>query len=137
MPRRMAAVWTKKSIGEFLAHPVPLSLVSAGRTDFAFKMSDEWEQVVKYTDPAASEVIDVLARTDVPVPEPGAEVGPDESVWQVEMAWEEPRVAVVLDVDENRDRWLSENAWHVFRVDGEDGGSTAGQVVEMVKGGRA
>lgn len=117
MPRRMAAMWTIRSLGEFIAQPIPLEGADAGRTDIAFSMTPEWEMVRKYTDPSVSELVVALARKDVAVPEPGFEVGPVDSVWQVELAWEDDQVAVVVDTDVERDRWLEEHGWTVRIVD--------------------
>ncbi|ASR03333.1 DEAD/DEAH box helicase [Gordonia rubripertincta] len=118
MPRRMAAIWTTRSLDEFWAQPIPLADRAAGRSDITFRMSPEWQLVSKYTDPAATELVSALAQSGVEAPEPGFEVGPVDSVWQVELAWEEGQVAVVIDSEPERDKWLEDGGWTVARLDG-------------------
>ena len=112
MPLRMAEMWTRQSAESFTGH-VPLSVTGLARIDFAFAMPNEWEEVIKYADRSLAELVTALAQAGLPVPEPGVEVGPDDSVWQVELAWPEPRVAVVIDDDPDRDAWLSAEGWKV------------------------
>ncbi|MAU84682.1 MAG: helicase [Gordonia sp.] len=136
MPRRMAAIWTIRSLGEFIAQPVPLEGVGTGRTDIEFAMTPEWELVQKYTDPVVAELVTALARKDVAVPEPGLEVGPVDSVWQVELAWEDDQVAVVVDTDVERDNWLREHGWTVRTVDRDsDIDAAVGDIAARVTGG--
>ncbi|MGU3292509.1 DEAD/DEAH box helicase [Williamsia sp. M5A3_1d] len=116
MPRRMAAVWTMQSLGKLTEQPLPLAGGGSGRTDFGFNLPREWEVVLKFTDPVAADLISSLARRGVTPPEPGFEIGPDDSVWQVEMAWESSKVAVVVDADAEREKWLSDHGWTVTKI---------------------
>ncbi|MCG7630891.1 DEAD/DEAH box helicase [Gordonia McavH-238-E] len=120
MPRRMAAIWTNRTIGEFLAQPIPLADRAGDRVDIAFEMSAEWQLVDKYTDPVLAELIRTLAKNGVEAPEPGFEVGPVDSVWQVELAWEDDLVAVVVDSEPERDVWLEKSGWTVARLRGDN-----------------
>ena len=115
LPLRMAEVWTRKS-AEHFSH-VPLSVTGGQRVDIAFVLPDEWEEVRRFTDPGLAGLVIGLAERRVLLPEPGAEVGPDESVWQVELAWPATKVAVVTDIDKERDGWLMDSGWRVTKVD--------------------
>ncbi len=50
------------------------------------------------------------------MPEPGVEVGPDSSIWQVELAWPAAKVAVVVDEEPDREAWLAGEHWKVIRA---------------------
>jgi hypothetical protein len=82
---------------------VPLSVMSSGRVDIAFAVPSEWEEVLRYADASLAGLVTELAQRGVAVPEPGVEVGPDESVWQVELAWPAAKVAVVIDDEPGRE----------------------------------
>jgi hypothetical protein len=113
MPLRMAEVWTRKSADAFAGAHVPLSVVSSGRIDLAFVMPSEWEEVLQYSDASLAGLVTELAQRGAAVPEPGVEVGPDASVWQVELAWPTAKVAVVIDEEPEREAWLAEDGWTV------------------------
>lgn len=51
------------------------------------------------------------------IPEPGVEVGPDDSVWQVELAWPAAKVAVVIDDEPEREAWLVSEGWTVTNAE--------------------
>ncbi|WP_347958107.1 DEAD/DEAH box helicase [Gordonia aichiensis] len=137
LPRRMSAVWTVRSLPDFAAAPIPLASGRQERTDFDFRASPEWDLVRKYTDPTLDGVVKALAERKIGVPEPGMEVGPDDSVWQVELAWESEHVAVVIDEDDERDDWLGRNGWRVAHVDTEsDPQVVAGEIETEMSGGR-
>ncbi len=76
-----------------------------------------------------------LAQRGLMVPEPGAEVGPDESVWQVELAWPTAKIAVVIDDDPDREAWLTAANWKVVHAGhGHEPGSLADLLSEHVGG---
>lgn len=116
MPLRMAEVWTRKSADDFAGVHVPLGVVGTGSTDVGFAPTGEWQEVLQYTDASLAELIAELAQRDLVVPEPGAEVGPDESVWQVELAWPAAKVAVVVDDHPDREAWLAAANWKVVNA---------------------
>jgi hypothetical protein len=113
MPLRMAEVWTRKSADAFAGVHVPLSEVSSGQVDIAFAMPSEWQEVLQYSDASLAGLVTELARRGAAVPEPGVEVGPDNSVWQVELAWPTAKVAAVIDEEPEREAWLAADGWTV------------------------
>lgn len=118
LPLRMAEVWTRRSVEHFSY--APLSVVAGSTIDVAFVLPGEWEEVRHFSDSSLAGLVKGLAQRNVLMPEPGAEVGPDNSVWQVELAWPSQKVAVVIDADADRDRWLTTDGWTVARFEGAD-----------------
>jgi ATP-dependent helicase YprA (DUF1998 family) len=117
MPLRMVEVWTRKSAYEFAEVDIPLSVPAPGRVDVAFALPSGWAEVMRFTDGSLEDLIIELARREASIPEPGVEVGPDQSVWQVELAWPAEKVAVVIDADPQRDAWLCAHSWNVMKID--------------------
>lgn len=136
LPQRMAAIWTTRSLSDFLSVPVPLATGIKKRSDIAFTLSKEWKVVHDYADEAVSGLVEKLADEGADVPEVGMELGPEQSIWQVELCWEEPHIVVVTDVDGARDEWLKANGWRVFRVAGQPNEDLAEDVVEALTGDR-
>ncbi|WP_431817961.1 DEAD/DEAH box helicase [Gordonia jacobaea] len=137
LPQRMAAIWTTQSLADFSALPVPLSTASTERTDIVVPLSGEWKIVHEYADPSMSGLVESLADAHAAVPEVGMELGPEQSIWQVELGWEQPRVAVVTDSDEDRDEWLEQNGWRVFRIADGEGSVLADDIINALAGERA
>jgi len=77
-----------------------------------------------------------LAQRGAAVPEPGVEVGPDDSVWQVELAWPAAKTAVVIDDDAERDAWLASHSWSVTRAQGVAVDSLADSLTDQVGSGQ-
>ncbi|MEP9394532.1 DEAD/DEAH box helicase [Gordonia sp. VNK1] len=136
LPQRMAAIWTTKSLADFLAVPVPLATTAASRGDIITPLSGEWKIVHEYADPAVAGLVESLADSGAAIPEVGLELGPDQSIWQVELGWEEPRIAVVTDIVDDRDGWLEDNGWRVYRVTDEPDIGVVDDVVGAVTGGQ-
>ncbi|WP_232715217.1 DEAD/DEAH box helicase [Gordonia metallireducens] len=136
MPRRMAAIWTSRSVGDFLAVPVPLAFTEKPRTDIVTPMSEDWSIVHEYADPAVERLVVALAAAGAEAPEVGAEFGPGDTAWIVELGWEEPKVAVVTDVEADRDMWLADNGWRVFHVSEPDS-IEVDEVADALQGGAA
>lgn len=133
MPLRMAEVWTRRSREKF-SH-VPLSSAGAAAVDMAFAIPSEWGDVLRYSDPTLAALVTGLAQRKVSIPEPGAEVGPDDSVWQVELAWPSAKVAVVADDEGERDAWLIRHGWTVSNAQGATNiGSLADDLSRQVGG---
>jgi hypothetical protein len=129
----MAEVWTRRSREKF-SH-VPLSSAGAAAVDIAFAIPSEWGDVLRYSDPTLAALVTGLAQRKVSIPEPGAEVGPDDSVWQVELAWPSAKVAVVADDDGERDAWLIRHGWTVSNAQGATNiGSLADDLSRQVGG---
>ncbi|MHA6802321.1 DEAD/DEAH box helicase [Salinifilum ghardaiensis] len=120
MPLRMAECWTRESLDHFRGRVLPLALPSAPEPPAAVDIQyPGWNVVLKYTDENLAGVGRRLAELNVPDPEAGGEVG-DSADWQVEYCWPSQHVAVVVDADESRDRWLDENGWHRFVYTGQE-----------------
>ena len=137
MPLRMAEVWTRRSLDVFAQSHLPLAapavaIASVGGRD----LPPEWIEVRDFTDPVLSHLIAIMADANVAVPEAGAEVGPVETVWQVEMAWPDSRVAVVIDLEADRDSWLRAAGWTVASIGAESNvENVARDIAGAVKGG--
>ena len=106
-------MWTRKSAEAFAGVHVPLSAAGSGRVDIAFVTASEWEEVLRYSDARLASLVTELAQRGTAVPEPGVEVGLDDSVWQVELAWHAAKVAVVIDEEPEREAWLAAEGWTV------------------------
>ena len=50
-----------------------------------------------------------MARLGVPVPEAGHEV--DDGEYVVDLAWPDRRIAVSVEIDDDRDAWLTAHGW--------------------------
>jgi hypothetical protein len=135
-PLRMAEVWTRKSADAFAGVHVPLSVVGSDRIDVAFAMPGEWEEVLQYTDASLAGLVTELAQRGSVVPEPGMEVGPDESIWQLELAWPVSKVAAVIDDDPKREGWLAAHGWTVMNVKDSDFDSLADSLSDQVGGNK-
>jgi len=71
-------------------------------------LSGPWQKAFELVTSEARPLLSQLASEGVPVPDIGVEVGDG---WLVEILWEEAKVAVVTDRDEDRDAWLTENGY--------------------------
>lgn len=116
MPLRMAEIWTRKSADAFAGVHVPLSVTGTVTTDVGFAIPEEWNEVLQYSDTSLASLVALLARRGAAVPEPGIEVGPESSVWQVELAWPAVKVAVVVDNEPDREAWLAAEGWKVVNA---------------------
>jgi len=74
--------------------------------------STGWQQAQALAHSSLASLILAISST-TPVPIVGLDVGPHND-WQVELAWPEKRVTVVVDVDNERDAWLSGEGWTVL-----------------------
>jgi ATP-dependent helicase YprA (DUF1998 family) len=73
-----------------------------------------WLLVAEYTADTVLPLLRELAARDLPRPEPGYEIG-DKAV-QVEFAWPDDKLAVVIDAEPDRDDYLAEHGWRVVRA---------------------
>ncbi|UXN24519.1 DEAD/DEAH box helicase [Curtobacterium flaccumfaciens] len=69
------------------------------------------ESTAELADPAVFGIL--AALRDVPAPVIGMDVGPSNE-WQVELAWPDSRVAVVIDDDIQRNSWLVSEGWEIL-----------------------
>ncbi|MGZ9883993.1 DEAD/DEAH box helicase [Rhodococcus ruber] len=136
LPMRMVEIWTRRSDGPFAGALIPLAGSGLGKiSDTAIELSPEWLLVRDYTDPVLARLIEIMAQEGVDVPEAGSEVGPEESVWQVELAWPDTKVAIVVDRDADRDEWLEKNGWTVASAEGAfEPDTLAREIEDAVKG---
>ncbi|RVW08226.1 DEAD/DEAH box helicase [Prescottella agglutinans] len=136
LPMRMVEIWTRRSDDPFAGTMIPLAGSLPGKAeDAAIELTPEWSLVRDYTDPVLAQLIAIMAREGVDAPEAGAEVGPDESVWQVELAWPDTKVAVVVDIDADRDEWLEKHGWTVASAEGAfEPDTLAREIEDAVKG---
>jgi len=136
LPVRMVEIWTRRSEDPLAGTWIPLAESAPGHAaEPSLELAPEWSLVRDYTDPMLTQLIAIMARNGIEVPEAGAEVGPDESVWQVELAWPDSKVAVVVDVDEDRDEWLAKHGWTVaFAEEAFEPDTLAREVEDAVKG---
>ena len=136
MPMRMVEIWTRRSQEPFAGAMIPLAgAAPAPVGDISTELTPEWALVRTYTDPVLAELIAIMAKKGVDLPEAGAEIGPDESVWQVELAWPDAKVAVVVDTDTQRDAWLESEGWTVASADSQSlADSLARDIENAVKG---
>lgn len=123
--------WTTESLATLASRALTLQ---GSTIDVAF--TSEWQQVVEFTDASVHPLIRALAEDGYAVPVPGEEVGDVGDVWQVELAWPESGIAVVIDDVAERDAWLAGHGWTVVRL-----GDVAGNMHDIEaafgqKGGR-
>lgn len=137
MPLRMGEVWTRRSLDVFAQTHLPLSAPEVAiATAEGRALPPEWLEVREFTDPVLSHLIAIMADTNVSVPDAGAEVGPGEVVWQVEMAWPDAKVAVVVDFEPDREAWLRAAGWTVTSIgDQLNLHDIARDIAQAVKGG--
>lgn len=113
MPLRMAEFWTRQLAEAFAEVNIPLSFATPSSVDVAFTLPSQWQEALQDTDANFAGRVTELAGREASAPEPGAEVGPDDAVWQVELAWLAVKVVVVIDDEPNRPAWLTAAGWTV------------------------
>ena len=70
------------------------------------------EELELILDEHARELAETVLRRGAPVPVAGYEPETEAAEgWVLEVAWPEPRVAVLVDEDQARDAWLAANGW--------------------------
>jgi ATP-dependent helicase YprA (DUF1998 family) len=89
-----------------------------------------WQLVAEYTADSVLPLLRDLAATGLPWPEPGYEIG--ERAVQVELAWPDDKVALVIDAEPDRDGYLTEYGWHVVQA----GDSAFEEITGALGGGR-
>ncbi len=70
-----------------------------------------WQEIVAAFDGEVAQMLLRIAPTGVGVPEAGLEVADGE--YTIDLAWHGPRVAVVVEIDHERDDWLTAHQWTV------------------------
>jgi hypothetical protein len=107
------------------AEPSTVAQVSA--------LPEPWATFRELTEsPAVLALIEHLADSGrVKVPELGLDVGDDNS-WNVELAWTDDKIAVVIDADDRRDAWLRERGWQLV-IAADD--NAFEQIMSLLAGG--
>ncbi|KXK60574.1 RNA helicase [Micromonospora rosaria] len=100
-----------------------------------------WRDVLRYVDPDESnleQLVQQLARRDVPTPVVGYELG--DQGWQAELAWPDQRIAVVLTgasddpENEDRDRAYADAGWQARTARDWTADELAAQIVTTNQG---
>lgn len=92
---------------------------------------DGWDAAIALADPSLASLVSELSPT-VEAPVVGLDVGPHND-WQVELAWPGARLAVVVDVDPDRDAWLRAAGWTTIDASlGFDVSTTANDVTKVL-----
>lgn len=140
LPLRMAEIWTASSSESLRDRYLPLARDAASPPALVAKATSPfldaaWQEVARYTDPALRDLLVDLAGRGTQIPEAGAELGPDDDVWQVELSWPVHQVAVVVDHDAQRDTWLAAHGWRIVAVvadpDADAGPSASADLVAL------
>ncbi len=125
-------VWSQESVESLLQRRLSFD---APTQPIEVSWGPEWAQVLEFTDEVVHDLVTLLSSENSAVPEPGAEIGEGYQVWQVELAWPDRKVAVVLDYDGVRDGWLVANGWGL--VHHKDHVSSMEELTELWAGERA
>jgi hypothetical protein len=114
---RSAQFWTTSSTGQFRAAHLPLGRAASA----AEELIGDWLEVIAGVRAGAGDqasaleaVLREIAAQGGQAPEVGHEVGDD--AWPVEVAWPAHRVAIVIDVNAQRDEALRELGWTFWEV---------------------
>ena len=97
-------------LGAALLSTEAAELVSVGVHDDTRPTLEGWDKALRFGDDSLAGVAIELRSNGVSEPAVGMDVGPAND-WQVEWAWMDDRVAVIVDSDEVRDEWLVQNGW--------------------------
>ena len=120
-----ATAWTRVGAGELdldAFDAVPVAAAEAAETPGPFTaggLDAETAAELAYADPAVRELLEQAIALGAAAPEIGHEpegVG-GQAGWQVEAAWPDAKVALLVDDESARDRWLAEAGWQVRRAD--------------------
>lgn len=76
---------------------------------------DSWDQVILFGEGSLADLALSLMEHDTQPPLVGVDVGLAND-WQVEWAWPDRKLAVVVDIDSTRDAWLKDSGWAVFEA---------------------
>ena len=74
-----------------------------------------WQDIADVSDGVVRALVLALAGDGLPLPEAGHEL--DDGEYLIDLAWPDRRVAVVADVDHDRDEWLVTHGWTVVPAD--------------------
>ena len=81
----------------------------------ATTLSPGWQEIADVSEGASLDLVRAVAGLGVPVPEAGHEV--DDGEYVVDLAWPERRIAVSVEVDDDRNTWLAAHGWTVAPPD--------------------
>lgn len=81
--------------------------------------NDEWDRIVTLADENISDVVNILALSEVPTPEVGYELVNEKGagIGAAELAWENVKIAIMLDyqLEESRDEF-EKRGWQVVTI---------------------
>ncbi len=100
--------------GRFQAHTYATA-GEASAVPAAVLLPPRWQDIADVCDGAVHAVVLALAGDELPLPEAGHEV--DDGEYLIDLAWPDRGVAVVADVDHDRDEWLARHGWTVVPAD--------------------
>jgi hypothetical protein len=81
----------------------------------ATTLSPAWQEIADVSEGRSLELVRAVAALGMPVPEAGHEV--DDGEYVVDLAWPDRRIAVSVEVDDDRDTWLVAHGWTVVPPD--------------------
>jgi hypothetical protein len=90
-----------------------------------------WLTIFAESGPSLRELISELVEADVEPGDWGADIGPNNQ-WQIDLSWTGARVAVLEDRDDERDDWLAEEGWTIYRTNDFAPADLADKLAEKV-----
>jgi hypothetical protein len=79
--------------------------------ELAATLSPGWQAIVDVSEGASLDLVRAVAGLGVPVPEAGHEV--DDGEYVIDLAWPDRWIAVSVEIDDDRDAWLTAHGWTV------------------------
>jgi ATP-dependent helicase YprA (DUF1998 family) len=101
--------------GRFHAHTWATAVDQTGGSAAVTPLPAPWQDIVEVVEGPLRELVLALSRGEIPLPEAGHEI--DDGEYQIDLAWPDRRVAVVIDVEHERDAWLAAHGWTVLAAD--------------------
>jgi DEAD/DEAH box helicase/Helicase conserved C-terminal domain len=103
--------------GRFQAHTYVTAVEASVAPVAVGLLPRQWHDIADVSDGVVRSLVLnlALAGDELPLPEAGHEV--DDGEYMIDLAWPDHRVAVVADVDHDRDEWLAMHGWTVVPAD--------------------
>jgi hypothetical protein len=101
--------------GRFQAHTYATAGEASASPAAAGLLPRRWQDIADVSDGVVHALVLALAADELPLPEAGHEV--DDGEYLIDLAWPDRRVAVVADVDHDRNEWLVMHGWTVVPAD--------------------
>ncbi|GAA3572666.1 DEAD/DEAH box helicase [Nonomuraea rosea] len=113
-PRRHFEQTALSQVGMVDPHRVPL-LAAAVQPDLEPALPKEWAQAINLSASVVEDVLRALAEARAPLPDVGYELGDD--AMPAELAWPDARVAIVVDIDPERDAAYGLAGWRIHHAE--------------------